>query len=152
MAEQITEYICVACGGTMRFDAASGKMQCDYCGSSYTLEEVKAQDAAENEKNAEQDGSKAAESSWGEELESMKAYSCQACGAELVCEETTAATSCPYCGNTAIIPQQFKGMLRPKYVIPFKVEEMQQRLNWQSTARERSSFLSLSLKAIILMK
>lgn len=53
----------------------------------------------------------------------MKAYSCKSCGAEIVCDETTAATSCPYCGNVAIIPQQFKGMLRPKYVIPFHVDK-----------------------------
>ena len=123
MAEQFTEYVCIACGGPLQFDAATGKMKCDYCDSIYDLEQVKEYYAAENKKNAEQDGSHAAESSWGEELNSMKAYKCQACGAELVCEETTAATSCPYCGNVAIIPQQFKGMLRPKFVIPFKVNK-----------------------------
>lgn len=123
MAEQITEYVCVACGGTLHFDTASGKMKCDYCDSVYSLEEVKAYYAEENKKNEEQDGTLAAENSWGEALDSMKAYSCQACGAELVCDETTAATSCPYCGNAAIIPQQFKGMLRPKYVIPFKMDK-----------------------------
>lgn len=123
MAEQFTEYVCVACGGPLHFDAASGKMKCDYCDSMYSMEEIKEYYAEENKKNAQQDGSAAAESSWGEDLASMKAYSCQACGAELVCDETTAATSCPYCGNTAIIPQQFKGMMRPKFVIPFKVDK-----------------------------
>lgn len=125
MAEQFTEYVCINCGGSIRFDAASGKMKCDFCDSMFDLEEVKAYYAQENQKNADQDGSKAAESSWGEELQSMRAYSCQACGAELVCDETTAATSCPYCGNVAIIPQQFKGMMRPRYVIPFKVDKEQ---------------------------
>lgn len=123
MAEQFTEYVCAACGGTLRFDAASEKMKCDYCDSMYTLEEVKAYYAEENQKKEQQDGSAAAENSWGETLDSMRAYSCQSCGAELICEETTAATSCPYCGNVAIIPQQFKGILRPKYVIPFKVDK-----------------------------
>lgn len=131
MAEQFTEYVCAACGGSMRFDAASGKMKCDYCDTMYTLEEIKAVYAAENQKNAQQDGSQAAESSWGEELNSMKAYKCQACGAELVCEETTAATSCPYCGNVAIIPQQLEGMLRPKYVIPFKMDKEQAKSKLQ---------------------
>lgn len=123
MAEQFTEYVCLNCGGPIQFDAASGKMKCDYCDSTYTMEEVKAYYASENEKNAGQDGSAAAESSWGEALDSLKAYRCQSCGAELICDETTAATSCPYCGNVAIMPQQFKGMLRPKYVIPFKVDK-----------------------------
>ena len=123
MAEQMTEYVCVACGGTLRFDAPSGKMKCDYCGSDYEMETVKAYYAEENKKNAEQDGTLAAENSWGEDLGSMKAYKCQACGAELVCDETTAATSCPYCGNVAIMPQQFKDMMRPQYVIPFKIDK-----------------------------
>lgn len=123
MAEQFTEYVCLACGGPIHFDAASGKMKCDYCDSMYTMEEVKAAYAGQNQKNADQDPSLGAESSWGEELDSMRAYSCKACGAELICEETTAATSCPYCGNVGIMPQQFKGVLRPKYVIPFKVEK-----------------------------
>ena len=51
----------------------------------------------------------------------MKAYSCPSCGAELICDETTAATSCPYCGNPTVIPGQFSGMLKPDYVIPFKL-------------------------------
>lgn len=123
MAEQITEYVCINCGGSIAYDAASGKMKCDYCSSTYSMEEVKAYYAKENQTNAEQDGTKAAENSWGDALDSMKAYKCKACGAEIVCEETTAATSCPYCGNVAIMPQQFKGMMRPKYVIPFKVDK-----------------------------
>lgn len=123
MAEQFTEYVCLACGGPIHFDTASGKMKCDYCDSEYSLEEVKAAYAGQNQKNADQDPSLGAESSWGEELDSMRAYSCKACGAELICEETTAATSCPYCGNVAIMPQQFKGVLRPKHVIPFKVDK-----------------------------
>ena len=26
------------------------------------------------------------------------------CGAELICDEGTAATSCPYCGNPTVVP------------------------------------------------
>ena len=26
------------------------------------------------------------------------------CGAELICDESTAATSCPYCGNPTVVP------------------------------------------------
>ena len=41
MAEQVTEYICPACGGPMKFDVESGKVKCDYCASIYEIEEVK---------------------------------------------------------------------------------------------------------------
>lgn len=51
----------------------------------------------------------------------MRAYSCPSCSAELICDDTTAATSCPYCGNPTVIPAQFEGTKRPDYVIPFKL-------------------------------
>ena len=51
----------------------------------------------------------------------MRAYSCPSCGAELICDESTAATSCPYCGNPTVVPGQFAGALRPDFIIPFKL-------------------------------
>ena len=53
----------------------------------------------------------------------MKAYSCPSCGAELICDASTAATSCPYCGNPTVVPGQFSGALKPDYVIPFKLSK-----------------------------
>ena len=61
------------------------------------------------------------EDQWGEGAESMRAYSCPSCGAELICDDTTAATSCPYCSNPTVIPSQFLGTKRPDYIIPFKL-------------------------------
>ena len=55
-------------------------------------------------------------SDWGAEADGMKAYSCPSCGAELICDASTAATSCPYCGNPTVVPGQFSGAeagLRP---------------------------------------
>ena len=58
-----------------------------------------------------------------EEAKGMKTYSCPSCGAELICDATTAAISCPYCGNPTVIPGQFTGGLKPDLVIPFKVDK-----------------------------
>ena len=184
MAAQITNYKCPACTGPLRFDGASGRLVCDYCGSSYSAEEIEklyqesnasaaaAQQAAEEkeaqaaQQAAEAAGAAAAEESaaasggstaaasaaaeaafaqdtyadgspkpthtntenagdgWGKDAQHMRAYSCTSCGAELVCDDTTAATSCPYCGNATIIPGQF-AMERPDYVIPFAVDRKQ---------------------------
>ena len=60
---------------------------------------------------------------WGKDAAGMKSYNCPSCGAELICDETTAATSCPYCGNPTVVPGQFSGVLKPDYVIPFKVSK-----------------------------
>ena len=42
MAEQVTNYQCPACTGPLHFDGASGKLLCDYCGSSYSVENMEA--------------------------------------------------------------------------------------------------------------
>ncbi len=62
-------------------------------------------------------------SDWGADGEHMRAYNCTSCGAELICDDTTAATSCLYCGNPTIVPGQFAGALKPDYVIPFKLSK-----------------------------
>ena len=43
MAENTTNYQCPACTGPLRFDSASGKLCCDYCGSTYDVAQVEAQ-------------------------------------------------------------------------------------------------------------
>lgn len=123
MTEQVSDYICLACGGPLKFDAESGALKCEYCASTYSIEEAKKYFAEKNKSVADAPIESEDESYWTDGDDSMKAYKCNSCGAEMVCDETTAATSCPYCGNPAVMPQQFKGMLRPKYVIPFKIDK-----------------------------
>ena len=135
MADQVTNYQCPACTGPLHYAAASGKLECEYCGSAYDVAEIEklyaekekqavaAQKAAEQQAQTEDDAwdESALNGDWGSEAASMRAYNCPSCGAELMCDESTAATSCPYCGNPTVVPGQFSGMLRPEYVIPFKL-------------------------------
>lgn len=141
MPAQITEYKCPACTGPLHFVGESGKLECDYCGSTYDVAEIEAlyagqetkaetafQETEMKEKNGEPGEEPAWDTSalqgdWGADGEGMKAYSCPSCGAELICEATTAATSCPYCGNNTIVPGQFGGTMKPDYVIPFKLDK-----------------------------
>jgi predicted RNA-binding Zn-ribbon protein involved in translation (DUF1610 family) len=53
----------------------------------------------------------------------MRGYSCPSCAAEIICDNTTVASSCPYCGNPVIVPAQFTGQLKPDYVIPFRLDK-----------------------------
>ena len=140
MSTQITNYQCPNCLGPLHFVGVSGKLECDYCGSSYDVGEIetlykeKEEKAAEAKIEAEAkediacltDGDSWDTSNfqdWGEEGDYMKAYSCPSCGAELICDKTTAATSCPYCGNPTIVPGQFSKELKPDYIIPFKISK-----------------------------
>ena len=133
MAEQISNYQCPSCTGPLRYDGKSGKLQCDYCGSSFSVPEIEAlykekdAAAAAAAQQAEEDdvsleGEWSTGTNWAKE-QGLKAYNCPSCGAELICDQTTAATSCPYCGNPSIVPGQLSDMLRPDYVIPFKLSK-----------------------------
>ena len=140
MASQITNYKCPACTGPLHFVGSSGKLECDYCGSSSDVAEIESlyagkEAAAAASQQAEQKAeAKAGEdgsdwdtsdlsTDWGPEGQGMRAYSCPSCGAQLLCDASTAATSCPYCGNTTVVPGQFAGALKPDFVIPFKLSK-----------------------------
>ena len=58
-----------------------------------------------------------------EESAAMRAYNCQTCGAQLMVDAVTAVTTCPYCGNNAVLPGQLSDLLKPDYVIPFKLDK-----------------------------
>ena len=139
MPTQITNYQCQSCSGPLHYSESSGKLECEYCKSSFTTEEIekyykekdkKASEAMKEEalkKEVAGDGSKwdtsKLSNNWGADAAGMKSYTCPSCGAELLCDATTAATSCPYCGNQSIIPGQFDGGLKPDYVLPFKLSK-----------------------------
>ena len=124
MPAQTVNYQCPACMGPLHFSGETGKLQCDYCGGQYDPAEIQ-QRYSQKEATAEKAFNDASdiseEHSWSSE--GMRAYSCPSCGAEVVCDETTAATSCPYCGNPTVVPGQFGGMLKPDYIIPFRLDK-----------------------------
>ena len=150
MPTQVTNYQCPACTGPLHYSAKSGKLECDYCGSSFDVAEIEtlyarkeaeataakqAADAkAEAAQAAKAEAAEAAAASggwdtsdlsrdWGAEADGLRVYSCPSCGAELICDQSTAATACPYCGNPAIVPGQFSGALRPDYILPFRLSK-----------------------------
>ena len=42
MPTQVTNYQCPACTGPLHFASGSGKLECDYCGSSFEVAEIEA--------------------------------------------------------------------------------------------------------------
>ena len=169
MATEINTYKCPACTGPLHFGAGSGKLECEYCGSSYEVAEVEAfyaQKAAPKltcpackaELNCEgmsgeatcpscgaefqmedlrayaaqmaekredhMNWDTAAGGTWQEgEADGLRIYGCKQCGGEIVADETTGATHCPYCGNPVVLTGHFAGLLKPDLVIPFKVDK-----------------------------
>lgn len=124
----INEYKCPSCGGAIEFDSHSQKMKCPYCDTEFDLETLKKYDE-QLSKEAEQkddisDWQTDPGKQWQEgETDGMNVYTCKSCGGEIVSDENTGATSCPYCGNPVILTERFKDALRPDMVIPFKLDK-----------------------------
>ena len=57
------------------------------------------------------------------EVDGLRVYVCNSCGGEVVGDETTGATSCPFCDNPVVMKGQFAGNLKPDLVIPFKKDK-----------------------------
>lgn len=126
MPSQVTNYKCPSCGGPLRFDPGSGKLQCDYCGSSFEAAEIEKLYADKDEKAAAAAGSGWDTSElqkWGDEEKDIRMYNCPSCGAELIYDAAAAASKCPYCDNPILVPGQFSGGLKPDWIIPFKIDK-----------------------------
>ena len=121
----LQEYKCPCCGGAISFDANLQKMKCPFCDTEFETETLAAYDN-ELKSDAPDDmkWDNTAGSSWDEgEADSLSSYVCQSCGGEIVCDSTTAATSCPYCDNPVVMKGNLAGELRPDLVIPFKYDK-----------------------------
>ncbi|MDO5322406.1 MAG: hypothetical protein Q4G06_00165 [Clostridia bacterium] len=112
-------YNCPCCGAPLAFSGESGKLECASCGNSYELDAIQAMSASESIDKLEFEHR--AEAFDASEAAQMQAYVCKSCGAELMTEDTTTATECPYCGSPTILPERIAGGVKPEKVIPFKV-------------------------------
>lgn len=119
---QVLEYKCPCCDAKLVFGSDSQKMTCEYCENEFDLETVRIfqENTAKGEETAFHEDAQE-KGQWSEAEESaLRAFVCPSCGGEILTEQTTAATFCPYCENPAIIPTRISGILRPDALIPFK--------------------------------
>lgn len=116
---EIVSYKCPSCNAPLRFDGKSQELVCDYCGKTYAVSEIETK-KKETPKGEGWDTS-SLKTEWGKDGEHIAIYNCPSCGAELLTEETTAAASCPYCGNPTVVSKNISGIFKPDYIIPFKL-------------------------------
>lgn len=102
---------CPSCGGRLIFDPVEQMLRCDFCGNRYSPEklellmqipEVDVGEADENE-------------------EDKCEIVCDSCGAVLITDKNTSATTCSFCGSPALISRRLSKQFRPDYIIPFKI-------------------------------
>ncbi len=114
---EAVQYKCPACGAGLKFDPVKQDFTCEYCDSVFKEEDF-----------LEKDGSLECESPESNkpdeaEFENAVLYVCPSCGAQVVTDETTAATTCYYCSNPIVLSGRLSGKFKPDRIIPFKIDK-----------------------------
>ncbi len=127
----LQEYKCPCCGGAIAFDSSLQKMKCPYCETEFEMETLAGYDAdLQSDAADDMQWETAAGGEWQSgEKDGLRSYVCKSCGGEIVGDENTAATACPFCGNPVVMMGQFSGMLKPDLVIPFKLDKQAAKAN-----------------------
>ena len=121
----LQQYKCPCCNGSIEFNSSSQKMKCPYCDTEFDVESLAAYAESLGEDcEDEMQWESSAGTEWHEgESEGLRVYICNSCNGEIVGDENTGATFCPFCGSPVVMTAQFSGTLRPDCVIPFKLDK-----------------------------
>lgn len=121
---------CPNCGGELIFDPKSQKYKCEYCGSDFALDEISTEEAATQavsdvvqEREDTSDNHTQQRTAGAEDAAVL--YICPSCGAQIVTDQTTAATFCYYCHNPVLLSEQLSGAFHPDQIIPFEIDRKQ---------------------------
>ena len=123
---ELFDYKCPNCGGSIQFDSSAQKMKCPYCDSEFDVSALKQMDEVLNKNQAPDEfkWDNAEKDEWvTTEDENISVFVCNSCGGEIIGDANTAATACPYCGNNVVMSGRLSGVLKPDYVIPFKLDK-----------------------------
>lgn len=118
----VVEYKCPCCNAGLVFGSQVQKLTCEYCDNTFDLDTVKAYNESQSEKPAEEFTWETEEQQeWTQDEQStLNVFQCPACGGEVLTDDTTAATFCPFCDNPTIMPARLSGSLKPDAVLPFQ--------------------------------
>ena len=118
-------YACPSCGAGLEFDSKLQKMKCPYCDSVFSVTDFMA------------DSPQPAEKPNSEAVSGFGVYHCSTCGAEVITDDVTAATNCPYCSNPIILTGKVDGNMMPDYIIPFKINREEAKAALKKHLRDK---------------
>lgn len=100
-------------------------MKCPFCDSEFEVEAVEEYNrelADSGTSNMEWETTPGSEWQSGE-TQGMNVYTCQSCGGQIIADQTTTASKCPYCDSPVTMTSGFSGDLKPDCIIPFKLDK-----------------------------
>ncbi len=142
----VVQYKCPNCGADMSFDSASGMLRCGSCCRTDNIETMAGgkplpNDATSTYEMNDEDAA-AANASFDRDYEDSSdtdepanhatftgdeatEYHCKNCGAVLITDAQTTATTCSFCGAGVVLGDRLTGSLAPAKVIPFTISKEQ---------------------------
>lgn len=118
----LQQFKCPCCGGAIEWNATTQSLKCPFCDTEFDIETLQGYQEDLSQDNVDDmTWNPEPGNEWSqEEAQGIQSFVCESCGGEILGDKNMAASSCPYCGNPVVVPSQFKGDLRPDFVIPFK--------------------------------
>ncbi len=123
----VQEYHCPSCGAPIYFNAEKQKFSCDYCKADFdidVLKQLNQYDEVNTPSKYDWEAYQERVFDEGDQID-LSQYECSSCGASISGDKTLGSTICPYCGSPTILKEQFSGIRKPDYIIPFKLNQKQ---------------------------
>jgi len=103
---------CPSCGSELVYEGGSKDLTCTHCGQTISVEEIEknlrdGKNIGVQEREMDTDG------------DGLLEFKCPSCGANLITNDYTAATTCSFCGNSTILSERLSGEFKPSRLIPF---------------------------------
>jgi len=119
-------FTCPNCGAATRFDAAAGEVACEHCGY---IAHIQAKQVGRQAESFEFTLATLSQAEQGYGVTRRQLH-CKSCGAEFAIAETALTATCPFCSSNEVdISAAPVEQLRPRFLIPFKIQAATLRAN-----------------------
>ena len=125
---------CPSCGSNIYYQPELQAMMCRNCGNIYSPDTLEPRGSLGVSKERDYLG----DSDISEDDKKRHEIVCNSCGAEVIADENTISTLCPFCGSPALITRRMTREFKPDYIVPFKIDKAgaERRLNeWLSSRK-----------------
>ncbi len=113
------QFPCQQCGAKLDFAPGTALLKCAYCNFENPIPQSEAQI---EELDFRAFLAKAADEHETHEAQRVK---CEKCAAETTMPPETTAGTCPFCGANMVLAGKSSRLIKPKYLLPFKVTQKQ---------------------------